>query len=121
MKGGAKRSVRVAGRLREELALAIRDLRDPRLSGVLVSRVEMSDDLQWAMVHVRNELGAQSEEQRRAMLKGLEAAAGRLRQQVARTLKLRHAPALRFDYDEAPDEILRIEQLLREIKEEGGN
>jgi len=122
VKGGGKRSVRVAGRLREELAAAIRELRDPRLVGVLVSRVEVSDDLSWARVYVRHELGFEqgSDEQRRAMIKGLESASGRLRQTTARALQLRHAPSLRFSYDEAPDEIRRIEELLNEVKREGG-
>ena len=41
-----KRSVRVAERVRQELAwLITRDVRDPRVAGVTVARVEMPDDL----------------------------------------------------------------------------
>ena len=75
---GVKRATRVAGRLQEELSAALRELRDPRLEGVLVSRVELTDDLQLARVYVRRALGGDADAIK-AALKGLSAAAGRLR------------------------------------------
>ena len=114
---GVKRATRVAGRLQEELAAAIRELRDPRVAGVLVSRVEVTDDLQSAKAFVRVEQG----DGMKAALAGLEAAAGRLRREVARSLQLRYAPTLRFYYDEAPDAVSRIEELLREVKRDSGD
>jgi ribosome-binding factor A len=119
MSGGVKRATRVAGRLQEELSAALRELRDPRLEGVLVSRVEVTDDLQLAKVYVRRELGA-DEEGVKAALKGLGAASGRLRRVVAQALGLRYAPTFRFFYDEAPDAVARIEELLREVKRDEG-
>ena len=113
-----KRATRVAGRLREEIAGAMRDLSDPRVQGVIVSRVEVTDDLQSAKIHVRKELGLLAEGDRKLLLKGLEAAAPRLRRDLAHRLALRYAPNLRFYYDEAPDDVLRIEELLREIGSE---
>jgi ribosome-binding factor A len=108
---GVKRSARVAGRMQEELAAAMRGLRDPRAAGVLVSRVEVTDDLQSAKVFVRLEQGDP-----KPALKALEAASARLRREVAQALQLRYAPTLRFYYDEAPDAVARIEELLREVK-----
>jgi ribosome-binding factor A len=119
--GEVKRSARVAGRLREELASAFRELRDPRVAGAAVSRVEMTDDLQLAKVYVRRlERDAGDEAAIKAMLKGLEAASGRLRREVSRTLGLRYAPTLKFFYDEAPDAIDRVEEILKEIKRGDG-
>ena len=115
---GVKRATRVAGRIQEELAAAVRGLSDPRLTDVVVARAEVTDDLQSAKVYVRHTLGATSEQQR-AMLRGLEAASGRLRKEVAQALKLRYAPTLRFYYDEAQDAVQRIEELLQEVKREG--
>lgn len=109
-----KRSTRVAGRLQEELAAAIRALRDPRAAGVLVSRVEVTDDLQSAKVYIRTESGDP-----KAALKGLGAASAKLRRDVAQALSLRYAPTLTFYYDEGPDATARIEELLREVKGEG--
>ncbi|APR81050.1 Ribosome-binding factor A [Minicystis rosea] len=116
---GVKRATRVAGRLQEELSAALRGLRDPRLEGVLVSRVELTDDLQLAKVYVRRELGGDDEVAIKAALKGLGAAAGRLRHATAQALGLRYAPTFRFFYDEAPDAMARIEELLREVKRDG--
>ena len=67
MPGPVKRATRVAGRLREELAAALRALSDPRVQGVLVSRIEITDDLQTARVYVRRELGADDAEARVAL------------------------------------------------------
>ena len=53
MPGEVKRAVRVSGRLREEMSRQLAALRDPRLAGVLVTRVEMTDDLQLARIYVR--------------------------------------------------------------------
>jgi len=130
MSGDVKRSVRVGERLREELAVQLRELRDPRVAGALVSRVEMTDDLQLGKVYVRIEPQAgddassfapPDEAARRQLLRGLSAAAPRLRREVSRALGLRYAPDLRFFYDEAPDAQNRIEELLQEIKREGGS
>jgi ribosome-binding factor A len=114
-----KRASRVAGRLQQELSTALRELRDPRLEGVLVSRVELTDDLQSARVYVRRELGG-DEAAVKAALKGLGSAAGRLRKTAGQALGLRYAPELRFFYDESLDAVNRIEELLREVKREGG-
>ena len=126
MTGEVKRSVRVSERLREELAIQLRDLRDPRVAGVLVSRVEMTDDLQLARVYVRVQPSADGQaapddKARRQLIKGLEAASSRLRREASRGLGLRYAPDLRFFYDEAPEAHSRIEELLAEIKREDGS
>jgi ribosome-binding factor A len=115
-----KRAARVAERLREELAREVRALRDPRVEGVLVSRVELTDDLGLAKIYVRHELGVEDPDARKTILKGLEAASGRLRREIARSVSLRIVPALRFYFDEGPDAAQRIEELLREIKGGGG-
>lgn len=114
---GVKRATRVAGRLQEELAAALREMRDPRLVGILISRVELTDDLQLARVYVRREQGG-DDEAIKAAKKALGAASGRLRHAAAQALGLRYAPNLRFFYDEAPDAVQRIEELLREVKGE---
>lgn len=113
-----KRSMRVAERMREELSMLLRGLSDPRISGVLVTRVEVSDDLSFARVFVRKDLGAGEGEQR-ALLRGLEAASGRLRRDATRAVGLRVAPQLRFQYDQGIDAQHRIEELLSEIKKGG--
>lgn len=120
MTGEVKRAVRVAGRVQQELAVLLRDLRDPRTVGASVTRVEMTDDLQLARVYVRRELGGDDERDRRTLLKGLEAASGRLRRELSRAVSLRYAPNLKFFYDEGLEAANRVEELLREIERERG-
>jgi ribosome-binding factor A len=117
MSQDVKRSVRVAGRVREELSVLLRDLSDPRLAGVLITRVEASDDLSFLKVFVRCDTGADSSRQR-GLQRGLEAATGRLRRDLTRNVGLRVAPQLRFLYDEGIDAQLRVEELLHEIARE---
>ena len=102
--------------MREERARSLRvRVRDPRVEGVVVTRVELPDDLQTARVFVRHESRGDDLVRRRALLAGLRAAAGVLRREVGRALNLRYAPELRFFYDEGLDASLRIESLLAEI------
>ena len=113
------RSARVASRVQEELAVLLRSLGDPRLQGVFVSRVEMTEDLQTARVFVRHQQAGELEAKaQKALLKGFEAASGRLRKDVARAVALRRAPELRFIYDSGQDSAHRVEEILREIRTE---
>lgn len=101
--------------------MLVRTLGDPRVDGVVVTRVEVADDLQAARVFVRHALttgGAQESAARRAMIEGLTAAGGLLKREVGRALGLRRAPNLRFLYDEGQDNAYRVQDLLREIEDE---
>jgi ribosome-binding factor A len=112
-----KRSVRVAERVREEIARAlVRDLGDPRLSNAVITRVEMPDDLQLARVLVRLAVGNDDAAARKRLLAGLAAASGLLRKRVGKNVGLRRAPELRFQYDDGQDASARVEELLREIQ-----
>ena len=122
-----KRAARVTERLREELTVTLRrEIRDPRVQRVLISRIEMPDDLQLATVFFRLEPdlttpGAPANDDPKAQktaLTGLRAAAGKLRHHAARGLGLRVAPELRFFYDTSPEAGGRVEALLREIDKE---
>lgn len=119
--GSGRRAARVVGRVREELARTLRlRVRDPRVEGAIVTRVEMPDDLQSARVFVRHETRGDDPNARRAMLAGLRSAASVLRREVGQALGLRYAPELRFFYDEGLDASLRIESLLAEIASDRG-
>ena len=99
------RTSRVAERLRAELSQLLQtEIRDPRVQGVLLGRIEVTGDLQLATVGVRL-LPAVGQLQidphaRKQLLAGLKAASGRLRTLLAKPLGLRRALELRFEYDE---------------------
>jgi ribosome-binding factor A len=105
--------------MQEELSVALREMRDPRLEGVLISRVELTDDLQTARVYVRRDLGGDPPAVK-AAIKALGLAAGRLRRIAGQALDLRYMPELRFFYDDSLDAVARIEDLLREVKDVKG-
>lgn len=119
MPAEVKRATRVAEGLRQELSsMLVKDAKDPRVAGVVVSRVNVSDDLRHARVFVRLLSGGEDEARRDEAMSGLLRAAGMLRREVTRRLGLRHSPELKFEYDVGQDHVDRIEQLLDEVRRE---
>ena len=95
------RTQRVGDQMQRELAVLIqREMKDPRVSLVTVSAVEVSRDLAHAQVFVTS-LGAEDPAQIAEMLGVLKGAAGFLRTQLGRLMKLRQVPQLHFRYDES--------------------
>ena len=111
----SKRSERVAERLLEEIAeLLAREVNDPRIVPVTLTGAKVSMDLRHARVYFSPlEQGGNKSE----LLNGLRRATGFIRAKVAKRLNLRFVPEIEFLYDEAAANAERIEQLLREIKE----
>ena len=105
---------RVGDQIRAELAnLIARDVQDPGIGFVTLTRVQVSPDLQQARVFY-TALG--DEKSRRNSGRALDRAAPFLRRQIGARLRLRRVPELRFLYDESIGGQDRIEQLLNEIK-----
>jgi ribosome-binding factor A len=110
-----RRARRVSELLRARLTEFIsRELGDSRLARVVVTGVEMGDDLGLAKVGVRL-MGDDSPAARKSALGALQKASPRLRRAVVARLGLRRVPELRFSFDEGPDAAGRVEELLREI------
>lgn len=106
--GRSPRGRRVDQALRAELARALPGLADPRLEMVSITDVRATHDLREAVVHV-SVLG--DEARRARALAGLESARGFLQGRVA-TLGYKHTPQLRFAYDTALEQGLRINEIL---------
>jgi ribosome-binding factor A len=100
---------RVSSLMRHEISeLLQRQVKDPRLGQfVAVNEVSLSPDLKYARVFVSC-MGSQ--EEKKAILSGLGAAANFLRNQLAKRLRLRRVPELSFEWD---DSIERGDRLLR--------
>ncbi|MCP1327367.1 30S ribosome-binding factor RbfA, partial [Halomonas sp. 707D4] len=100
--------------LQKELAVLIqREVKDPRLGMITVSGATVSRDLGYADIYVTL-LGEQAPERIKENLQVLKRASGFLRSQIARRIKLRHVPELRFHYDES---VVRGQQLSSLIDE----
>lgn len=107
------RSDRVADQIRSELAaLLVREVHDPGLGFVTLTRVRVSPDLQLARVHY-TALG--DDKTRKNSERALERAAPFLRRQIGSRLRLKRVPDLKFVYDESIAGQDRIEQLLNEL------
>jgi ribosome-binding factor A len=111
---------RVADQIRGELAnLLARDVHDPGIGFVTLTRVQVSPDLQLARVFYTS-LGAtgpggDGSKARQNTERALARAAPFLRRQLGSRLRLRRVPELRFVYDESIAGQDRIEQLINEL------
>lgn len=109
-----RRPERLAEALKEEIAEVVGfELDDPRLDSVIVTDVDVSQDLRDARVYVYIDGG---EDDIMAALKALKNAAAFVRQQVAFALSMRHAPLLHFVRDTAEENAVRIGELLETIE-----
>ena len=104
---------RVADQVRAELALMLtRDVHDPGIGFVTLTRVQISPDLQLARVYY-TALG--DDAARKNTARALQRAAPFLRRQIGSRLRLKRVPELRFFFDESIAGQDRIEQLLNEL------
>lgn len=107
------RTDRVADQLRSELALLLaREVHDPGVGFVTLTRVQVSPDLQQARVWY-TALG--DDKSRANTARALERVAPFLRRQIGGRLRLKRAPELKFVYDESVAGQDRIEQILSEL------
>jgi ribosome-binding factor A len=103
---------RVNESVRQVLAEALPELKDPRIGLVTVTAVETAPDLRHARVFV-SVLG--SSRKRRASLDGLEAAHGVLQARLARELRMKRTPQLTFEYDPTVERGVRMTRLIDEL------
>ncbi len=101
MNQGYPRSVRVAELIQAELAgMLLREVKDPRVRGVVVTKVEVSPDLHKALVYFSRYGEARgSEEEIEEGREGLNRALGFLQGKLAERLRLRRVPRLEFHVD----------------------
>jgi ribosome-binding factor A len=111
------RPERVADQIRGEVAsMLARDVHDPGIGFVTITRVQVTPDLQHARIHY-TALG--DDKARAATAKALGRAAVYLRRQLGSRLRLKRVPELDFIYDESIAGQDRIEQLLNNIRAGG--
>jgi ribosome-binding factor A len=105
---------RVADQIRGELGLLLaREVHDPGIGFVTLTRVQVTPDLQQARVYY-TALG--DDKARRNCERALERATPFLRRQIGARLRLKRVPELKFAYDESIAGQDRIEQLLNQLR-----
>ena len=109
----SRRVLKVAEAIREVVSMAIlTQLRDPRVSDVTVTYVEVSSDLRVAKVHV-SVMG--DDKKQELCLKGLQHAAGFLQSKVNDRIETRFTPKLQFKLDQGVKNSLKVAQILNEV------
>jgi len=109
-----ERMDRVNEQMRREIGIMLqKDFQDPRLSLVTILSVEVSKDLQHALVYY-SVLG--DDQKIEAVAQVLERVRGHVRKLVGERIRLRYTPEIRFEYDPSIAYGARIEQTLAEIK-----
>jgi len=108
----SERMRRVNESVRQVLAEAVPELKDPRIGLITVTGVDTAPDLRHATVYV-SVLG--SGRKQRASIVGLEAAHGILQSRLARELRLKRTPQLTFEYDPTVERGVRMTRLIDEL------
>ena len=109
MKKGQGRPQKLGDLIQRELSeLVARELRDPRVGMITLTSVDVSPDLSHAKVFFT----VLQKEHLEDASTGLRRAAGFLRSQLAKRIKLYTTPELRFVYDESVERGDRLSRLI---------
>ncbi|MGL4737495.1 MAG: 30S ribosome-binding factor RbfA [Cellulosilyticaceae bacterium] len=110
----SQRLIRINEAIKKELSELIRyEIKDPRVSGALVSviDVETTNDLKHAKVFI----SVLEDSKKEDVLKGLSAASGFIRKEVARRVNLRCTPEFIFRLDESIERGMQMSQMINNV------
>jgi ribosome-binding factor A len=113
-----KRAVRVGEHILKEIALLLLNrVRDPRVQGVTVTGVRLSDDLKMAKVFY----SVMGDETRiNGAQAGLDSAKGFIKREIGRRLALRYMPEITFVHDPSLESGSHMERVFEEIRKTEG-
>ena len=110
---------RITSDIQMALSSLLREVKDPRVSPLIgVVKVDVSGDLSYATVYVSAIEGV---EKTAESVKALKNAAGFLRSELGRSLKLRKVPELRFVADDSIEQSANISRIIKSFEGEGEN
>ncbi len=97
-----------------ELASIMRELKDPRIDPLLsIVRIELSRDLSNCKVYVSSLSGQERAEE---SAEGLRSAAGYIKREVLRRVKMRKAPVFHFIADDSIAHSAKINEMLHHVQ-----
>lgn len=91
------------------------EIKDPRVSGVFITGVKVSDNLSAAEIFFTVMDGVAEREE---ALHGLESAKGFVRGRLASRLRMKRIPDIKFSYDEALEKGYKVDEILRGLSRE---
>lgn len=107
------RSRRVAEQMRRNLSEIIRrEIKDPRLQFLTITEVELSGDMSHARVYFSL---LDPDHDPRAASEALQRAAGFMRRQLGRGMRVRQVPQLHFMHDESLARGARLTALIDDV------
>ena len=110
---GKYRRGRINDEVQKELAMILREVKDPRLQNAFISitAAEVTPDLKFAKIYYSAMQGDKKE-----VSKGLQSSSGYIRRQLAQRLNLRMTPELTFCEDHSIAHGAHISKLLGSIE-----
>lgn len=119
------RTDRISDQIQKDLASLIRtEMKDPRVGMVTINDVNVARDLGYADVYItlltleENDANSDSVKQ---SLAALNSAAGFLRSQLGKMIKLRTIPRLRFHYDSSVGHGRKLDALITQARKKDGD
>lgn len=108
------RIARVTEDVRRELTAILREVKDPRVKGCLLSivRVEVTSDLSYCTVYVSTMEGL---DRTKNAVEGLRSASGYIRRELGHRLRLRHVPELLFKPTDSIEYGASISRMLHDL------
>jgi len=112
-----RRADKIASAIQREIsALLLVLVNDPRLSGLLsITHVVVSGDLKYAKIFVSVMGNAVDKAE---MRKGLDAATGFFRRELAQTLTVRQVPEISFHFDDSIEHAFEVMKRIDEVTAE---
>ena len=104
---------RISEDIKREIVAVMRELKDPRVQGKLLT--EVSSDASFAKVFVSSMSGI---DDAKTAVKGLDSAMGYIRREVGHRLGLRKTPELKFVADDSIEHGMNIARMLDDLKED---
>jgi ribosome-binding factor A len=113
---GFSRGDRVAEQIRRDLTELLRQVKDPRVAGLLplvtITDIELTPDYAHAKVFYTSLAG---DDRAREVARGLAHASGFLRRELGRRLHIHHIPELHFVFDASVERGSRLSHLIDEV------
>ena len=108
---------RISEDIKREIVAVMRELKDPRVQGKLLTvvKVEVSSDASFAKVFVSSMSGI---DDAKTAVKGLDSAMGYIRREVGHRLGLSKTQELKFVADDSIEHGMNIVRMLDDLKED---
>ncbi|MCG8586135.1 MAG: 30S ribosome-binding factor RbfA [Pirellulales bacterium] len=112
----SRRTLKAAQAIREVVSMAIlTEIKDPRVTDVTVTRVEVSGDMREAKVFI-TVMGSETKQQ--LCLRGLRSSAGFLQQKIGHRIETRYTPRIEFKLDKGEMNAAELAHVFKKIADE---